>query len=1109
MEAQAHIIRNRYVLEAALGKGGMGVVYRAFDRLTGQTVALKRISQVPAQNAPDTEDDTLSDQVALAQEFQVLASLYHPYIIRVQDYGFDEQGRPFFTMELVENAENFLKATLNIDIRGKIELLIQILQALAYLHRHRIVHRDLKPSNILVTRDNIVHLLDFGLATPTTRHPELVGTMRYIAPEVLLSQKLSPSTDLFTFGIIAYEVFTGQHPFVENEASYREMINKVLMGQPHLDALPEGLPISNSKGSLRAVIGRLLARKPQDRYATAEDVIADFSALIGQPSPTETEDMREGFLRASAFVGRVQELNRLKEAFAAAQNGQGKAILIGGESGIGKSRLVEELRIHTLVNGALVLRGQAVDGGGLFYQLWRAPLRRLALHIPLTDEEAGVLYELIPDIESLLQRNIPPVTKLSGSDDQQRLINTIVTVFKKIQQPTVLILEDLQWTHESLEALKAILPLVHNLPLLIIGTYRNDETPNLPQKLPDMELITLERLSKSHITALSAAMLGEAGSQPQVVDLLYRETEGNVFFIVEVVRALAESAGSLSHIGLATLPAHITAGGVKEIVESRLNRVPEQLALFLKLAAIAGRQIDPDIMRALIAQNEAARQAAATALLHDASAPPQAILDYMLMVCSNAAVLSARENTWSFAHDKLREAVLERIPAEEKSRLYRQVTETIEQVHGDNLEPWAFMLAQYWAEAGDRQKEAYYTFIAAEQVARSGVLSLARQLFQRLLQIRAYEFHENPMLHRGIIMHRLGSIFRRMGNFELAIKHEQEAITLFEQLQEQQWLCSAYGEMGDIYLRYEQVEPAKAYFDKSLKLARAIGDPKTLGFAVMNLGNLAQVIGDGEGSLPYRIESYNLLKEAGTPVEFSKAINNLAITYDMLGDYQRAIALHEEGLAIRRKYNDRQGLVYTLNNLGMIYLDMQDYEKARGYLQESLSIAQELNAYMAQAYCLGSMCDIELHTQHYAACRHYAEQLLALATRHDIPYSTLKAHLILGDLALQERDYIAAQGHYAQGLGIAEDTQNLPNIQLCLYKLAIVRLNLNETVTALTILAKLEGVFNEQSRPRGWDMYWELAHKQADAGAEAAVQKGKALSLADAVSMIKGIIEHT
>ncbi|RMG84667.1 MAG: tetratricopeptide repeat protein, partial [Chloroflexi bacterium] len=673
-------------------------------------------------------------------------------------------------------------------------------------------------------------------------------------------------------------------------------------------------------------------------------------------------------------------------------------------------------------------------------------------------------------------------------------------------QPTALILEDLQWTHESLEALKVILPLVHNLPLLIIGTYRNDETPDLPDKLPDMELMTLERLSKSHITALSAAMLGEAGSQSQVVDLLYRETEGNVFFIIEVVRALAESAGSLSNIGFVTLPEHITTGGVKEIIESRLKHVPEQLELFLKLAAIAGRRIDPVIMKALIAQNETARHTVATTLLNDPSATPQAILDYMFLVCSNAAVFSAQEDTWSFAHDKLREAVLGRIPPEEKPPLYRQVAETIEQVHSDDLEPWAVMLAQYWAEADDQRKEAHYTFIAAEKIAEIGVLSLARQLFQRLLQIRAYEFHENPTLQKGIIMHRLGSIFRRMGNFKQALQHEMEAIAIFEQLDDQHWLCSAYGEMGDIYLRYEQVEPAKEYFEKSLALARAIGDPKTLGFSVMNLGNLAQVIGDAEGSLPYRIESYNLLKEAGTPVEFSKAINNLAITYDMMGDYERAIALHEEALAIRRQYNDRQGLVYTLNNLGMIHLDMKHYEKAREYLQEALSLSRELNAYMAQAYCLGSMCDIEFHTHNYAACRDYAEQLLALALRHDIPYSILKAYLMLGDLAVQERNYIAAQDYYAQALEIADNVQNQPSIRLCLYKMAIVRLNLNDPITALTILACIEDGFNEQNRPSDWDMYWTLSHKQAKAGAEAAVQKGKALSLADTVAMVRGAI---
>jgi predicted ATPase len=170
-------------------------------------------------------------------------------------------------------------------------------------------------------------------------------------------------------------------------------------------------------------------------------------------------------------------------------------------------------------------------------------LRSLALQSDFTDLEAGVLKDLIPDIQKLIGRPVANAPEIDSASAQTRLLNVVQDIFLRQKTPLVVLLEDLQWSNESLEIFRRLIPLVDKLPLMIIGSFRNDERPELPQELPGTKLIELERLSKREIAALSQSMIGEGGQQPQVVELLQRETEGNVFFIVEVMRALAEDAG--------------------------------------------------------------------------------------------------------------------------------------------------------------------------------------------------------------------------------------------------------------------------------------------------------------------------------------------------------------------------------------------------------------------------------------------------------------------------------------------------------------------------------------------------------------------------------------
>src|SRR5262249_47425893 len=157
---------------------------------------------------------------------------------------------------------------------------------------------------------------------------------------------------------------------------------------------------------------------------------------------------------------------------------------------------------------------------------------------------------------------IPERAEIDPEAAHQRLLRAVEGIFARQTAPVLVILEDLQWAgSESLRLLGHLAGLAGNQPVLLVGSYRDDERPDLPRELPFLRPIKLGRLTGEGIAALAASMLGDAGRRPEVIDRLRRETEGNPFFLVEVVRALAEDAGALSRVGMEPMPATLPAGG--------------------------------------------------------------------------------------------------------------------------------------------------------------------------------------------------------------------------------------------------------------------------------------------------------------------------------------------------------------------------------------------------------------------------------------------------------------------------------------------------------------------------------------------------------------------
>ncbi|MEP7286086.1 MAG: AAA family ATPase [Chloroflexota bacterium] len=894
------LIGRRYRLIEQIGQGGMGVVYRADDLLTGLTVALKRVT-TRAQDLifGSHPSDTNDARLALAQEFQTLASLRHPNIISVLDYGFDDEHQPYFTMTLLEYHLQFLTAGAKQPLQTQIDLLVQMLEALAYLHRRGILHRDLKPGNVLVMQGQ-VKVLDFGLAvihTDTTNMDMPVGTLAYMAPEVLLDARPSPASDLYAVGMMAYELLAGRHPFDVHHLT--QLIEDIAHTEPDLSEIdPAFVP----------VLSRLLVKTPVDRYTNARDVIVDLCRAAEVEPPQESVAIRESFLQAARFVGRKTELTQLVGALKQASQGEGSTWLIGGESGVGKSRLLDELRAAALVQGVLVLRGQGISEGGLPYQMWRDALRWLALLVDLSDSEASALKALVPDLGMLLGRTVPDMPQLDSQASQDRLLSVIEGMFQKQQQPTLIILEDLQWATESLDVLVRLNTFVHGLPLLFIGSYRDDEKPDLPSALPDAHKLTLKRLTEQGIAELSESMLGNAGREEQIVDWLMRQTEGNVYFLVEVVRALAEEAGQLEDIGKVTLPANIFAGGIKRIVERRLERIPESHRPLLEAAAVAGRQLDLRVIEALSGSIN---------------------VDQWLSDCASVAVLELQEGRWQFDHDKLRAASLATLTPERRQALHKQVALAIESAY-PHTDEQASVLAYHWNAAGDTTKEAYYAAQAGTQSLRSGANQEAVRLLSRALVLDVQLHPESPSqetrIQRSHWERQIGEAYNGYGAFADGLVHLREAlrwlglpvvttpsgITLSLLAQVLRQMAHRFLPMLFVGRRPDQreilLEGARIY-----ELS-----------AVMSY-SLDQVL----ATLHEVLSGLNLAESAGPSPELAIGYSGLALVSGSASLHALARVYGPKGLATAQLVNDPYASARVLQNMALYNLGIGNWDEAR------------------------------------------------------------------------------------------------------------------------------------------------------------------------------------
>lgn len=254
----------RFKVEAVLGRGGMGEVYKAFDPTLQRIVAVKTVR-------PDIDRPEYLDR--LMREAQACARLSHPHIVTVYEAG-QVDGIVYIAMEYLQgqNLSQVLERN-DLSFEAKIRVLQQVLEALHHAHGLDVVHRDIKPSNIHIQSDGSVKLVDFGLARmleadTLTASGNVLGTPHYASPEQLKGEEIDRRTDIYSTGVMAYEMLSGRRPFEPDNSSISSIILKVIQ-QP---AEPMNTDMSRMLPEIESIVSRAMSKAPTDRFQSADEM---------------------------------------------------------------------------------------------------------------------------------------------------------------------------------------------------------------------------------------------------------------------------------------------------------------------------------------------------------------------------------------------------------------------------------------------------------------------------------------------------------------------------------------------------------------------------------------------------------------------------------------------------------------------------------------------------------------------------------------------------------------------------------------------------------------------------------------------------------------------
>ena len=779
-----------------LGEGGFGRVFAVRDRERGDEVALKLLSH--------TDPRTL---LSFKQEFRGLADMVHPNLVTLYELH-EHDGQWFFTMEWVRDGADFLayvreappapaphdtqtrRSSMMSDVleaqcmpagleeatleaswfedlsynEGRLrEALRQLYFGISALHDANILHRDIKPSNILVTPQDRVVLLDFGLITEhissslitplqksaRNRRMQFAGTPHYMSPEQAMAMPLSPASDWYALGSVLYEVLTGRRP-VEGGSALQILLRKQSVRPAHVLELAPDAP-----QDLATLCMRLLERQPLARPDSAE-----LAALIGVNSSHHAAPRRVvARHERRPFVGRAQHLATLRRALDDLGETQAaRFVNVVGRSGMGKSALLRKFLgdLSAQTSDVLVLQGRCFENETVPYKVLDQLIDLLGRYLdllPTQEVEAmsgvdwAALAQLFPTLSRLKIVEALSDQERSGQGDAQQRRRRAFEALRRLlthlasERALVLYIDDVQWGDEDSVALIEHVMRPPDAPaMLLLTSFREEDRAHstflqhffaAQRNHPGDRVVELEvsALSAGDAEQLATQLLSDAGAPParQQLERIAQEAGGHPLFIDELARYLRTHSEPSS--GLTNL---------EDVLFRRIKELPDSARRLLEIISVAGQPLERQLARSLATLDR--DEQAAFALLRSE-----------LFVRQSSDMSQPGLETY---HARIRETLIARMQPDALIQTHASLAHAFAQHEGADAE----LIAHHFMHARQTTRALPYLRRAAEQASAALAFERAARLWESLLEHGAWGEQERREIHE-----RLGETYGYLG----------------------------------------------------------------------------------------------------------------------------------------------------------------------------------------------------------------------------------------------------------------------------------------------------------------------------------------------------------
>lgn len=938
------IADGRYRIERLLGEGGKKRVYLAHDDLLDSQVAIAFIK---------TDGLGAEDLHEVRREAQAMGRLRdHPNIVTVHDVG-DESGQPYIVEEFMQGGslEELLRHSENhrLPLEDTLRICQQVCEGLDYAHGRGIIHRDIKPGNIWFAsaetagtgQGQSAKLGDFGLAVAIDRSRVtpaglVLGTAAYLPPEFAVgaSRDADARSDLYSLGATLYEMVTGRPPFLGDDV--------LSIISQHINTAPVAPSWHNRDvpRPLETLIMRLLAKPQDERPQSAANVREELAAIASATSSSSSEQLVAldpdanplDSLAGGVFVGRKTEMDELRAGLEAAISGHGRLMMLVGEPGIGKTRTADEFATYARLRNAQVLWGRCYEGEGApAFWPWVQIIRSYVYDRDLEELKsemgsgAADIAQFVSEVRERLP-DLPESAELKPKQARFRLFDSTTTFFRNAakRQPLVLVLDDLHWADKtSLLLLQFLVRELEGTRILVIGTYRDADLGRkhpLTQTLGELNTEQLShRISMRQLAEADVARFIEmmAGVEPpaELAAAVYRQTEGNPFFVSEVVRLLV-SDGHLyqpleDQSWSVTIPQE-----VREAVGRRLDHLSEECNQVLMTASVIGRDFGLETLERV----SDVRGERVLVVLDEAISAR--IVDGV----------SGVVRQYRFSHALIRDALYEDLGVSRRVQLHGRIGEVLEDIHSGTSNRHVAELANHFFQA------------AQSDADRSKAIDYARMAAELAIEHLAYD--------------------EAVGNYEKALQAQENMLK-----PDNHRLGELLLSLGDAQWKAGNVPAAKRTYFQAVELARAKEDADQLARAALGVaGPWGEYEVDDSMVASLLTEALDTLslEDSGLRARLMSSLAVVLYWTDWLGSVEERDSLSKGAIEMARRTGEQAAVLYAVRARHIASWNPDNLEERLTLATEGLRMASAvrdvpmvLNAHLGRVVDLLELGDID------------------------------------------------------------------------------------------------------------------------------------------------------